>query len=145
MPHQNRTSWKDWNRAALKPYIDLIEDIYESLIDESSKFYQEFNIGKIEADKLALFVVHSYGNFADFQEFLKTQKRIYHLSSYLCNTIETQLKNFEEDLRTDSDKIDIHDFLSERNFDQVLSNEMDFAQLANKLLALNGESLFYLL
>ena len=64
-------SWQDWNKSALRPYIDLIQDIMKALVNDSSEFIRQFNINYVEADILALFLVHSYGSLADFQTFLK--------------------------------------------------------------------------
>ena len=128
------------NKAALRPYLKLINGIMEALVNDSSEFIRQFNIDEIEAEKLALFIVHSYSDLADYRAFLKMQSKLFNLDSYLCEKMASELKKFEEDLETDPAKFDIQEYISIKyeNSNANDANQTDYALLARKLLAING-------
>ena len=134
------SSLVELNEAALRPYLKLIHGIMEALVNDSFEFIRQFNIDKIEAEKLARFVVHSYGNLADYRGFLKMQSKLFNLDSYLCEDMANELEKFEEDLNTNPDKFDIQEYISIKyeNFIANDANITDYAALARKLLAING-------
>ena len=110
------------------------------MVNENSNFIRSFNVNDFEADILGLFLVHSYGNAADFRTYLQTQARFFNLGSYLCKNLENDIETFQDDLDADPTKIGVHEYANKKSrFNDVTEDDdTNYKELARKLLALNG-------
>jgi len=79
----------------LKSNHELFGDIYKLLVENTKNYLVDKNFGDDDANILAVFLIHTYGNHKDFQDFLLVHNDRYGLPSYLCHRLHDELKQWK--------------------------------------------------
>ena len=130
----------------LESFKALIGDIYRLLVADTIEYFKEkyssiTSVTSNDAEILAIFIIHYYGNHEDFKDFLLVHKDRYDLPFYLCDRFQAEIKQWKIDYL--KNKARLVDDSGPNSFYRRLFSATDsyLGHLALSLLAM--ESKFY--
>ena len=128
----------------LKTSHELFGDIYSLLVQNTTNYLLENQFNNGDAEILAVFLIHTYGNHKDFKDFLFVHNDRYGLPAYLCNRLRDDIKEWRtEYLKLGKQKLNEID-QARINYNKVFTRALnetsidDLEELALQLLAIES-------